>query len=135
MQKIGTSYRVKWLKTVVVMAMLALWLPATNHCRLEQIPGLEFLLCVADSSSEGDCSSDGDGCLVVESGFYKVENTKVKIGQPPLIPVTFLTQFVLERTAPKFQLAAPAVDSLEFPKPWHFIFRAAAPPRAPSLAS
>src|SRR5262245_9029688 len=135
MQKIGISYLVKWLKSVVVMAMLALWLPATNHCRLEQIPGLEFLRCVADSSSEGDCSSDGDGCLVVESGFYKVENTKVKIGQPPLIPAALLTQLVLERAAPGLHLTDPAVNSLELPKPWQFVFRAAAPPRAPSLAS
>jgi hypothetical protein len=117
------------------MAMLALWLPATNHCRLEQIPGLEFLRCAADSTPNSDCSSDGDGCLVVESGFYKLENTKVKIAQPLLIPVTCLTQLVLEPGAPELHLAATAVDSLALPKPWQFTFRAAAPPRAPSFAS
>src|SRR5262245_6014729 len=135
MQKIGISYRVRWLKTVVVMAMLALWLPATNHCRLEQIPGLEFLRCVADSSSKGDCSSDGDGCLAVESGFYKVENTKVKIGQPPLIPAALLTQLVLERAAPRVPVAVSSIDSLELPKRWQFTYRAAAPPRSPSVAA
>jgi hypothetical protein len=124
----------KWLKIVAVFGLLALWLPATNHCRLETIPGLEFLCCASDTDSSSDC--DGDGCDVVERGFYKSENDRPIVPTPDFVVALSLTPLLGELLplAPscgvEFTSAPP-----ELPKVWQFFFRTALLPRAPSIAS
>jgi hypothetical protein len=138
----GKVTEVKWLKTILVMAVLAFWLPATNHCRLELIPGLEFLDCCSHSDDEqaGDHHENdpsGDLCAQVEDGLYKAESYRVVIEAPPASPVGFLPALLEQAPRPE---RAPTVCRLdasppELPKTWQFSFRAAAPPRAPSLVS
>ena len=129
---------VKWLKTITVLAMLALWLPATNHCRLESISALAFLVCCDHEGGaphqDNDC--DTDGCAVVESGFYKTEDAKVDAVAPVLVMAVFLLPTV-EQIALLPPLLADffTIASPELPVTWQFSFRAALPPRAPSLAS
>ena len=57
--------------------LLALWLPATFHCQLESIPGLEFVRCASDTSNQSDCSDDG--CCAVEKQQYKSEQNRQTI--------------------------------------------------------
>jgi hypothetical protein len=120
------------LKPILAILLALLWLPVTSHCRLEMIPGLEFLQCLADTPTDSDC--EGDSCQSVESANYKPEDA-----QPVLdLPAAFLTVLValpsLESAPiqqPDWQATAPP----ELPSSWQFFFRAALPLRAPPFAS
>ena len=134
---VGILTDVKWLKTMTVLAMLALWLPATNHCRLEQIPGLGFLVCCDHEATaphqDNDC--DTDGCALFENGHYRTEEPQAALPAPDLVVLAML--FSLAQEAPCFHVAqarvrAPAPP--ELPRAWQFSFRAALPVRAPSIA-
>lgn len=119
--------------------MLALWLPASNHCRLEPLPGLAFLACCdhqeeATAHHDGDC--DTDGCAAVESGFYKTTSGRIQPPTPILLTATLLTVLpdetrVLPVSCLSHSTAAPPDNS----GGWQFAFRTALPPRAPSLIS
>ena len=128
---------VKRLKIITVLAMLALWLPATNHCRLEQILSLAFLTCSdhEDTGPHQDSDCDNDGCALVESGFYKTEDGNID----PVLPLSgavFVPELVppTEQSPPLF-VNFSTVASPELPGTWQFSFRTALPPRAPSLVS
>jgi len=137
----GKVADVKWLKTILVMAVLAFWVPATNHCRLELIPGLEFLDCCSHSEDEkasehheNECSDDL--CAQVEDGLYKAETNHVVVDAPPasclgVLPVVLEHILSPDRASP----IRPETSPPELSKTWQFSFRAAAPPRAPSLVS
>jgi len=129
---------VKWFTTVMSWVMLALWLPVTNRCSLEQIPGFAFLACCTQeggNTQDEDCQKDG--CDVLENGLYKTESNQVKVAVPFFAPVDFLAPPAMESGAPEalvnWFLRTSATP--EILKSWQFSFRAAAPPRAPSFAS
>ena len=129
----GSLANVKWLKTLSVLALLALWLGATNHCRLEQIPGLEFLHCASDTEASSNC--DGDGCEVVENSLYKVDDAQAVAVVPAFVGAVFLLLTVEQTPPPPLLSDFSTVASPELPGTWQFSFRTALPPRAPSLAS
>jgi hypothetical protein len=118
---------------MLVVMTLGLWFSATNHCRLEVIPGLEILRCASEDSN-GNC--DGDGCDIVEKGFSKTESNRLVIRVPPLVSdVSFIA--LIEQA---FEAIPPSRIELtsappELPRLWQFSLRAALPPRAPSIAS
>ena len=125
---------VTWVTKCVAMLALALWGLATTHCDLEQLPGLEFLACCQHPGTaphqDNDC--DQDGCSVVESGLYKMEEQTASVPVP-----LFVLSFVLplwEATPPSL---APNSEPLncsppELPRVWQFSYRTALLPRAPS---
>jgi hypothetical protein len=132
---------VNWLKPILAMGVLALWLPASNHCRLEQLPGLGFLSCCehelaseAAGHHEDDCNDDW--CAVVEQGLYKTDNQRIVANAPTAVAALFLlscpdrVRELISALPPRRADVAP-----ELSKIWQFSFRAAAPPRAPSVAS
>jgi hypothetical protein len=127
---------VKWLKTVAVFGLLACWLAASNHCRLEQIPSLGFLTCCDQDNGpptqDKDCETDG--CAAVESGFYKLEDGQTWVSAPPLALLSLLLPHFSAQVPPAATII-PDVVSPPLPVPWQFSFRAAAPPRAPSPVS
>jgi hypothetical protein len=127
---------VKWLRTIAVLVLAVLWTPVSVHCQLEQLPGLEFLSCCSheDIVPHEDDDCEGDACAVVESGFYKTEERQASLPAPEFE--------VLEFAAPPTNLVLTSTDAdgplcstvpPELPHTWQFIFRAALPPRAPSL--
>jgi hypothetical protein len=104
------------------------------HCKLETIPGLEFLRCPSDTDASSDCQ--GDGCETVESALYKVPDHQ-NITPEPVLDTVVLPS-LLEREDPPCEnppcwlvTSAPP----ELPKVWQFSFRTALPPRAPSIVS
>ena len=117
--------------------MVAFWLPATNHCRLEQIPGLAFLVCCEHEESaphqDNDCETDN--CAAVEEGLYKTEDCHVAVIAPCLDQPLLLPSVVDDLYGNAHVLRR--LFSIRFPLPssWQFDCRAAAPPRAPSFAS
>ncbi|HEU0010867.1 MAG TPA: hypothetical protein VFT34_13705 [Verrucomicrobiae bacterium] len=137
----GKVADVKWLKTILVMAVLAFWLPATNHCRLELIPGLEFLDCCSHSADdqasehhENECADDL--CAQVEDGLYKAETNHVVVDAPPASSLGVLPVVLEQTLSPdRANFIRPETSPPELPKTWQFSLRAAAPPRAPSVVS
>ncbi len=114
-----------------------LWAAASNHCKLEQIPGLSFLACTdhAEETPAQDRGCDTDGCSF-EVQLYKTENAQTS-APAPLFLFTFLLSPILD------ELAAPATTSRILPdaapvvltRVWQFSYRTALPPRAPSILS
>jgi hypothetical protein len=130
------------LKTILVMAVLAFWLPATNHCRLELIPGLEFLDCCSHSedqqaSAQHENECPDDLCSQVEDGLYKAACNQIVVEAPPASSVGSLADMLEQTPSPERNGTVKRLDASppELPKTWQFSFRAAAPPRAPSLVS
>ena len=122
------------LNTIIAIVFVALWVPITMHCKLESIPGLELLRCVSDSPSSPDC--DGDSCQAVESGWYKIEDNQAFVSAA--LGALVFPQAILRLQHP---LTEESVVVTLTPAPpellntWQFCYRAAAPPRAPSLVS
>ncbi len=124
----------KRIKTIVVLLLLALWVPVGSHCLLEAADLLpDFLCCVDECAPSGaGGGSDKDGCGTVESAIYKAEdNQSITVVAPfdSLLP---------ELSAPSAEtdvqpvFSSRPVAAPELPVTWQFSFRAAAPPRAPS---
>jgi hypothetical protein len=137
----GILMDVKWVKAVLVVAFIGAFALATNHCRLEVLEGLEFLVCCShDGESEpatphqdDDCETDG--CASLEGGLYKSEDGRVTSA----VPLLSLNEGVLpdaDAVAPTLLSAAfRTVAPPDLPTRWQFLVRAASAPRAPSLAS
>jgi hypothetical protein len=124
---------------MTALALAVLWLPVSVHCQLEQLPGLDFLSCCDHEDTtaphqDDDC--EGDACAVVESGLYKSEERQISLPAPDLAPVVF--QLLPSPDPLSCTVARGGVDGTappELARVWQFSFRAALPPRAPSLVS
>jgi len=111
------------------------------HCRLEVLPGFEFLSCCQHSESEKspthhakECTDDG--CAAVELGFYKPE----KLHDAPVIPLLALVLQPSPLPQPDQANAFDPSVSISSSPPelfqvWRFSQRTALPPRPPSSVS
>ena len=126
---------------MLVVAIATLWVAAGSHCRLEVLPGFEFLSCCQHQNAEQtpthhekDC--DEDGCAAIELGFYKLEPTQPASLGPVLGLVAWLVP-VLDvcRPSPSDLPAFASCSPPELPRLWQFSQRTALPPRAPSFVS
>ncbi len=124
------------LARMLVLLLVAAWLPVTLHCRLEAAGFNDADECCASepaADAAGDCKDDA--CPTVEDALYKESAQSLKIAAPDLSlcfacialvpPMTVETEPALSpaRHAPPPEIAAA----------WQFIVRAAPPARAPSL--
>jgi hypothetical protein len=124
-------------KTLAVL-VLALWGLAISHCDLEDIPGLGFLACChhPDTAPHQDDDCQSDGCAVVESGFYKVEDDTAVVPAPILVAPLAVVDLAEQAEVLSSQLPVPAaLPPPELPSTWQFSSRAALSPRAPSFLS
>src|SRR5688500_10552798 len=84
---------VKWIKAMLTVAFIGAFALATNHCRLEVLKGLEFLVCCSHDAEtqstaphqDDDCETDG--CASLEEGLYKSEDGRVVSGVPPVFAI------------------------------------------------
>jgi hypothetical protein len=125
------------LSQAVALTVMALWGLAAMHCKLEVLPGLDFLksCCFADSSPSSSKNCESDGCGAVEDGSYRAEEQNAAAPQPLLILA--LISPVIEAPLPEisgvcFSDCKAAPDLSRF---WQFSYRAALPPRAPTFVS
>ena len=130
----------KWLRNILVVTLAVLWLPVSVHCELEEIPALSFLSCCPEENSaphqDDDCETDG--CAVVESGLYKIEERLVSLPAPVLVLAVFLGGLLeTPLSAPELPVkcSPSGIVPPEIPRTWQFSLRAAPSPRAPSLVS
>ena len=131
--------RVRWLKTVVTVLLLALWLPATSHALLEQAGWIHTEH--ADADGDSDTDNDHD----VADGICRAASTDVQVPQPeltgPPMPISSLDFSLGLAALLQASLAAPngpdppGAAPPELSHTWQFSFRASLPPRAPSPIS
>ncbi len=125
-------------RAILAIAMATLWVAAGLHCRLELLPGLEFLSCCQHAGVDSgpahhqkDCA--GDGCAAIESGLYKSEQAQDAPLRPRLTLVAWLSPSPETARQIALDFAAPVwAASPELAQIWQFFQRAALPPRAPS---
>ncbi len=129
---------VRMLKKVMVLLLVLAWVPLTSHCKLESIPGLEFLACLSDGDSHNQQDSDCDDteCCQLEKSLYKTEKSHLVLPSPDFLPfspalVVDLANALPDEVGVGMLTTAPP----ELTKTWHFISRTASPPRAPSIVS
>ena len=114
--------------------LLVLWLPATVHCLLETIPDLGFLRCrhYSESAPHQDPDCQKDGCVVVESGAYRIEdNPSFELPVPVVLALPVTDLLMPELQAEPF-LPAIAASPPDLSARWQIVLRAALSPRAPS---
>jgi hypothetical protein len=119
------------LKTIVAVALLALWMPATSLCLAENA-GL-----VADGDHCGGCpSSQASPCCVVASAAYKLDDNRAAVLQWVGNSVPFSGEATELHPLLVVCLAGNGCESPpELRSSWQFCARAAANPRAPSSIS
>ena len=125
------------VKTVLILLLALFWAAASNHCKLEQVPGLDFLACSdhAKNAAPEDKGCDTDGCAF-ESQLYKVENAQASLPAPVFLFTFFLNPLLDELSVPEAgSHAMPDAAPVQLARVWQFSYRTALPPRAPSLLS
>jgi hypothetical protein len=127
---------VRRFRNILLVVTALLWLPASAHCQLEFLSGLEFLQCETQAPSSHNPNEDCSNCCAVEKSQCRVEHERLTIPAPVLLPAPFAP--VLSTTAALPAEVSPDLRTLappELPQRWHFLTRTAPPARAPSLAS
>ena len=109
------------------MLLLALWLPATLHCALEQAGLLPEATACSDK-----CIADN--CGQFEDGLY-AKSASIALKAPTFFPLLCLpapaTEVIFVPSIAPERMSCPP----ELSGHWQFVFRAAPLPGAPSLAS
>lgn len=131
--------RVRWLKTIVTMLLLAVWLPGSSHSLLESLELIHQHHGEPDSSSQDADDHDvADGICRIESDRVQAPQRELSASLLPLgwtdssLTVTALFQASLSLPT---GLAPPGTAPPQLSHCWQFSFRAALPVRAPSFAS
>ncbi len=117
------------------------WVLLTSHCKLEGIPGFEFLHCATDIHEAAESETGGDPCE--DSGCCSFESAQYHATRQQEIAPTFVSAFVppgrlgvVENRLPdEIRLGIPNAAPPELSSSWRFVSRAALPPRAPCPAS
>jgi hypothetical protein len=126
---------VKNVFNLTVFLLLALWLPATNHCELTAAD-------LVGQAEGGHCSMpcdtncEPDLCSIIEGDAYSMAAIELRILPPSVsletcLLLLFATPEVDVRPPVPFVCAPPELESLH--RTWSFVRRAAPLARAPSL--
>jgi hypothetical protein len=132
---IDSSYCVRLFSQIVAFVLLALWMPATQHCAFGAVTAWESSLCETVCNHEAEGTHE-DACTVVESGDYTSSITLAHVPAPQLTTLACLACLNARIVSEATQLAPPAWskdDPADWVPQWAFIARAALPARAPTL--
>ena len=117
------------LRSITACLLLALWLPATLHCSLEQVGVFGEQVACAN-----DCANDH--CAVLEDGLFKPTTVAVKVPAPSLLVCLCCLIEITPETIIVPLVSPERTDSPpELARTWQFALRAAPLPGAPSLVS
>ena len=124
------------LARMLILTLVAAWLPVTLHCRLEAAGFYEADdCCVAEqpAGTADDCKDDA--CPTVEEALYKESAQSLKVAAPDLSHCFVCLALVPEPAADETALStASHAPPPELEAAWQFIARAAPPARAPNRA-
>jgi hypothetical protein len=126
---------VNWLHRIVAVVMLAAWMPAASLCLAECAGLVERGDCCADESG-GKSDAAAHPCCFLASGLYKSHDNQTFVTAPDaLATAQVLSPISVAPSSSVLASPPPTVSPPDLPVTWQFSFRAALPPRAPSLAS
>ena len=129
---------VRLLRNTLLLLLAAAWLPLTSHCKLEALPGLEFLQCADGQACHQDADVPNDGgCCSLEAAHYFLPSQQPDVAPALLLALpAFESPLALVRGLPApVSLGILTAAPPDLPASWQFVFRTALPPRAPSFAS
>jgi hypothetical protein len=122
---------------VIAFALLALWLPATQHCDLEAA-NVPFLGAGEHHSTSCQEACRDDACHTIEGESYGKSANQLKIPPPPTWLVSCLltlliTPVLVEREPVCLDADTPEIQALH--RTWQFVRRTALPARAPNCVA
>lgn len=129
---------VRWLKTLTAALLVLVWLPATSLCLLESAGLIEKGECCSKESEHPAPGKTGcdEPCGVVAAGRYLFQQDHFVLSAPVVETLDCCAPAFLEMQPPGGSgCDAPATAPPELAGCWHFAFRTALPPRAPSFVS
>ena len=118
--------------------LLLVWLPATSLCLVERAGWLANDDCCPSSapkSPPGKPSNDTTCCALASASYKADDYSRLHIAAPLFIGVLIFEALAAEAEPSRFIRKADDLGPPNLLKTWQFTFRAALPPRAPSLAS
>jgi hypothetical protein len=124
--------------TFVALLLLALWLPATQHCGLEAAGVLTSAVECHDAAScdepQGTSPCDLDNCQSIEDAAYKAKQTYVQLSTPVELACLCCLNAITPKTIIVSMITPAQTDAPpELAPSWQFTTRAAPAPRAPSI--
>jgi hypothetical protein len=132
---------VQLLKKIMVLVLVACWLPASSHALLQSAGLIHHVHADHDHEDiSGSHEHDSDNHELAD-GKCAFSATHLSAPSPNMFATLLFSTFGV---AQDFQiqavsigsgLAPPGAAPPEFPKCWQFVFRTASPPRAPSFVS
>ncbi len=147
-------------RSIVALFLALLWLPATAHCRIEQLTGSALFAC-SDHDQDHDSdtathleASPGDGnahhrlpgsipcdddpCATVEDGNYRSDGWLLSLPRPEFAAWPGVLSPLASLPARRDQATRSVSPDREsppwVPASWSFLTRTALPVRAPSLS-
>lgn len=126
------------LMKIASLLMVALWLPATLHCQLENLEFGGLFGCPTasqDTTHAGNEACANDACLSVESGQFIVAPSLIIPATQPALASAFI-HFLLAVAPPRVAVAdfiSRQTVPLPLLRTWQFTRRAALPARAPDV--
>jgi hypothetical protein len=131
---VSPSMRV--LRPIIACCLALFWMPLTVHCGLEAAGLLPLPEWAGDACCDRGNTCDDSVCAVVEDGDYTANTGSLKVLPAPAAADAAILLLHQSLVAPPGEPAAALTD---FERPsgwvgtWHFVRRAACPPRAPTL--
>ena len=122
------------LRSIIAIALLVIWLPATLHCELEWSGVFGDCYGCHELGDTSGQDTDADGCAIVEGGAFGLSGSvlvKVPDAGWSLVFAALVAptpETLVDR--PNDLTAGPA----DVVRVWQFVERAAPPCRAPALA-
>jgi len=125
-------------RRIAPLLLLALWLPAALHCRLEAAGLMPDANCCTETHHEvpADKCAD-DACDVAEGEFTKPSSSTLAAPAPALGACLLCFTLVsppLELTPPPRAVSDSVAAPPEIACTWLFVERAAPAPRAPAVS-
>ncbi len=126
---------VRFFRHIVAVVLLALWMPATQHCLFGAVTGWAAEACGVACDHDVVGAHD-DGCTLVESGDYTPAVALAHVPAPNLTALACLACLHARLLLEAHPLAPPAwakTDPADWVPAWPFAARTALPARAPDL--
>jgi hypothetical protein len=121
---------VKRLETIVVLLMLALWMPATSHALLESAEMIHQPHADADSDHSDNDHDAADGLVLLPSSVNAPAMSAALLCVRPVVVFVLPEPIEIGLTDRIDSGTSPPLPNI-----WQFVHRAALPARAPSFAS
>lgn len=125
--------------TLAALLLVALWLPVTMHCQLENAGLFECDgCCMVDQATDTGAGCKGDACPSVEEALFKESSATLTVSAPSETDGTLclaLADPLGNASAEPDLSPARHAPPMELKVAWQFLSRAALPARAPSLNS